>query len=492
MTRKISSAAASSTSGGDRSGNGDGRDGAMPKAEWEMPIEHDDPELLAELRDPDHADYLFITDYLSNDLSPEDRERFEERLRTDPKFRALAEPLLAIGNLPLGLAPEPDYFDRVEAERTWQKLEARIDLERHGIHTPSMAERQARGRRLRATLFTIIGALVTGWLGIWFRPQWLPVPSAYVHVDAPHGAERSARLPDGTQVTLASGSHLSYAHWLADADEHTLNIDGEATLTIARGSRGPLTVAGPGVEVRASEARFTIHAFAAEDLADVDVLGGEVQVRPRTLIGSGEVLTLHAGERARVGPGMHIERVIRPIAADTVRTGSSVANRGVVQQSAPAKRSTPWHSAGRKRYPDDPPEFIDWPPELAARAPALADSIERDFGDRPGVMKFVGRDTMDIYFWDLSFWRNDLRPTFPEETLPFLREGGKHVAWYVLKVFGRDAGVKVVRLTFIRSKIQDRLGITRHVLAQVVSGLYTREMFEPGARVLPALSISER
>ena len=74
----------------------------------------DDDVVRAELREPDTEDYGLVTRYLAGELSPVDRERVEERLRTDPKFRALAEPLIAIWKLPLPLDREPDRFDEMK------------------------------------------------------------------------------------------------------------------------------------------------------------------------------------------------------------------------------------------------------------------------------------------------------------------------------------------------------------------------------------------
>ena len=142
--------------------------------------------------------------------------------------------------------------------------------------------------------------------------KWVPVPSAYFHSDAPADKPLMARLPDETEVTLVPGSHLSYLWWFGKAGADTLKLDGEGTFTAARGGRLPLVVAGPGVEVKALEARFSIEAFVARPVAYVKVHEGRVQVRPRTLTGYGEALTLQAGQGAVVGPGLHIERMDSP------------------------------------------------------------------------------------------------------------------------------------------------------------------------------------
>ncbi|HEY2374692.1 MAG TPA: FecR domain-containing protein [Gemmatimonadaceae bacterium] len=278
-----------------------------------------DPELeaeaLAKLNDPDFAEDLLIIDYLVGELSPEDRARFEDRMRSDSEFRARAESLMMVWNIPRrgAISRKPSLVTHAVAKRTWEKLKERIELEEQGIRTPTLKERRARWRRRRQIFIATIGGLLTMAVGVWLRPQWVPSPSAYVHADAPRDAESSARLPDETQVTLAPGSHLSYLDWFTPHDEREVTLNGEGTFIVARGAREAMTIRGAGVEVSASNARFTIHAYDTEPIAYVIVHEGRAEVRARTVYGTSESLTLSAGEGARVGPQLAIIRGDAPI-----------------------------------------------------------------------------------------------------------------------------------------------------------------------------------
>jgi ferric-dicitrate binding protein FerR (iron transport regulator) len=269
----------------------------------------DDVALREQLSNPDDADYALITDFLAGELSPDDRARVEERLRTDARFRALAEPLIMIWNVPGPLDRPEDLADRVEAERRWKMLKRRIELEEAGVHTPTLEEKHRRRRNRRRTVFSTVTVLIAGLLIKWMRPQLIPIPSMSMHADAPVYEERSAKLPDETQVTLVPGSHLSWDPSFSATDKRTLNLAGEATFTIGPGQHRTLIVDGAGVEVRASEGRFTVHSFDGEPIAYVQVHEGSAEVRARTLYAGGETLRLNAGEGVRVGPGVHIDRV---------------------------------------------------------------------------------------------------------------------------------------------------------------------------------------
>src|SRR5690348_5756513 len=136
--------------------------------------------------------------------------------------------------------------------------------------------------------------------------------------------------------------------------------------------------------------------------------------------------------------------------------------------------------------------FLSWPHALAPRAPALADGITREFGERPRMIAFGGRDSLKIFFWNPKIWQGDMdSQVFPEKSVPVIREAMKDVAAYAWTTFGRDAGVQSVLVVFMRV-IHDRkyADPTHELPAQEVYGLFSRQMLETGQ--LPAAAIAQR
>jgi hypothetical protein len=163
-------------------------------------------------------------------------------------------------------------------------------------------------RHRRQVVVVTVGLQLTVAVGVWLRPRLFPAPSVYVHADAPPHSVRSMRLPDETRVILSPGSHLSYSSWFAPHDERELTLNGEGTFAVARGARAALTLDAASVEVSASNARFTVRAYSAEPVAYVIVREGLVRLRARRVDGFSKVVTLSAGEGARVGPNLEIVR----------------------------------------------------------------------------------------------------------------------------------------------------------------------------------------
>jgi ferric-dicitrate binding protein FerR (iron transport regulator) len=80
-------------------------------------------------------------------------------------------------------------------------------------------------------------------------------------------------------------------------------------------------IEAPNVQVTAFEGRFTVEAYSPMPIAYVRVHEGRVEVRAHSVVyGFGQVVTLHAGEGARVGPDLWIRPILAPIAAHGTRS----------------------------------------------------------------------------------------------------------------------------------------------------------------------------
>src|SRR5438874_4573819 len=104
------------------------------------------------------------------------------------------------------------------------------------------------------------------------------------------------------------------------------------------------------------------------------------------------------------------ERTLRLILVAVVISGAAMPARAVAQDTG----------------------FVTWPRELASRAPGLADGIAREFGQRPRMIRFGGRDTMQILFWNPKIWQDDMESkVLPEKSMPIVRAATKDDPAYV-------------------------------------------------------------
>jgi hypothetical protein len=184
-------------------------------------------------------------------------------------------------------------------------------------------------------------------------------------------------------------------------------------------------------------------------------------------------LQVEAGQSVRAGPGQRIERVDAPNAADTTK---------IERGGGTTERATPPQDA-----------FVRGPPSLAPRGLALVEAIGRDFGERPRELAFTGKDTIDVTFWNPAFWRTDMvSKEFPQASLPLVRKAAEHVGGFVWTTYGRDAGIDVIRVTFVRMRRVNTAVMTSDVPAQEVTGQLTRKQLESGSPQLVSLTMSQR
>lgn len=206
-------------------------------------------------------------------------------------------------------------------------------------------------------------------------------------------------------------------------------------------------------------------------IAYVTVQEGLAEVWPRGAIGDSESLTLHAGEAARVGPGQRIERIDAPITPHTPKVESARA-----ATERPVRHD--W--------------FFRGPRELTPRGFALIDSIERDFGERPYELAFR-KDTIEVTFWNVPFWRNDMRSKeFPQASLPLVRQAAEHIGGFLWTAYGRDAGINVIRVTFVRMRRVSTARVMDDVPAQELTGELRRNQLMAGPPQLVSLTLTPR
>jgi len=230
-----------------------------------------------------------------------------------------------------------------------------------------------------------------------------------------------------------------------------------------------LVVQGARVEVRAAQARFTVQAYDAEPVAYVSVQRGSATVRARLGANYGKAVTLRAGERVRVGPGDRIERVDVPVGAldlSTAATGASAP-----QAIAPSVAAT----------------------ELASASATLSEAIQRDIGQPVSEIRLTGRDTVDVLFWNPTFWwKDDTLQALPEASLPAVRQAATRTAEYLWDRYGRNAGIAVIRITFRRDYYELVPGARRQRPGQEVITQFTRQQLEAGKLDAVRLTIVPR
>ncbi len=206
-------------------------------------------------------------------LSPELREA----LGAEPDGAALERVwhLLGAAAPPSGAAADAD----------WRALRDRIEAGRPRTDRPA-APPPRRARRW-AVLAGIAAVAVVA--AVW---------SAQPVVErAPVGETLAVALPDGSRVTLNSGTALRRARLLWGTADRAVALDGEAFFEVAPGDV-PFVVTTHNARVAVLGTAFNVRAWAADAETSVALVEGRVEVSERDV--APEVRTLAPGDRAVV------------------------------------------------------------------------------------------------------------------------------------------------------------------------------------------------
>ncbi|MGM0377408.1 MAG: FecR family protein [Bacteroidota bacterium] len=149
-------------------------------------------------------------------------------------------------------------------------------------------------------------------VGIYFLLDQQPKPEqtepSMVEVVAPMGSRIKTKLPDGTEGWLNSGSVMKYE---VPFESRHVEIQGEAYFDVKTDSARPFVVEGKHGCVRVMGTRFNVKMWPDEDLTEVVLEEGEVELRPHSSkqrfgMNPGEMLVLDASKnkltRSHVNP----------------------------------------------------------------------------------------------------------------------------------------------------------------------------------------------
>lgn len=250
--------------------------------------------------DPDMA---LVSDYVIGVLD-DDRERaVRHRIATDPDFRALAEPLLAVYS-----SRQPVRSDRKEIERGWADLQRRIGIAR-GAPTetePAVARFRAEVRKSRGRTLRIMAWSMAAMLMLAVIPAAAATFFKWREGAGRTGWRETATRPlaDGSVAALGSRTRLVEIGDLASEPERWVVLDGEATFTVRSIVGRPFVVRTATSDIWVTGTVFTVRSYG-QDFTTLSVKEGSVNVRVRSVSGDGESARrdVVAGQTVRIHKG---------------------------------------------------------------------------------------------------------------------------------------------------------------------------------------------
>jgi ferric-dicitrate binding protein FerR (iron transport regulator) len=271
------------------------------------------------------VDDTLLDRYAAGECAPPERAHVERMLAVDATWARRLEEIRTLRSMTREL-PQP-----WDVEQLWSGMQERRAAAAGAASAAPSADPNSPGggrraasarvtgaiapvRRNRWTTLTRIAAVIliaTGAGALWFARQGAHgglVP--HYQIEAQSGRLTSARLADGSRVTLAAGSVLEVPRKFGR--ERDVTLVGQAYFEIAHDSTRPFRVHTRGALTRVVGTRFDVRAYPEDSGVTVLVtegrvefgedggLGGRAGAAPTS--GAAPVVTLTPGDRARLEP----------------------------------------------------------------------------------------------------------------------------------------------------------------------------------------------
>lgn len=152
-----------------------------------------------------------------------------------------------------------------------------------GFTEPIEARTRGKFLKIGQLLFRYAAVLVIGFGLAWLfvarnsnTPQTLEAGRFY-KVSVAYGSKSTIELPDGSTVSLNSGSTLRYPASFASTNR-TVILDGEAFFDVKKNQASPFLVKTKDITVRVLGTKFNVKSYADEDLTETTLVTGKVEI----------------------------------------------------------------------------------------------------------------------------------------------------------------------------------------------------------------------
>jgi len=196
---------------------------------------------------------------------------------------------------------------------SWRAIQARVDARPNAMEAPA-APRPARWSRgatgVAAAACALLAAGLAAVAYVRSRDGGPVIDAAPRHTFATAPRERSElRLPDGTRVRLAPGSHLRVATDFG-AERRDVTLEGEAFFEVTHDARRPFTVFAGNTSARDLGTAFSVRAYPTDSVVVVAVREGEVALTGAGRLRAGDVARVTVEGRATVRRGVRVDSLL--------------------------------------------------------------------------------------------------------------------------------------------------------------------------------------
>ena len=171
------------------------------------------------------------------------------------------------------------YNDEQDAEKGWNALLSQIDPAAIEVASADVQPHKIRNRVFNLLKYAAFFILAFGlsWL---IQDKFIKAPEIagqFTMIEVAHGSKSKIELPDGTRVTLNSGSFIRYPNNFG-GDKREVYFEGEAYFDVKKNKSKPFIVSTGEIEIKVLGTQFNVSAYPDEKNIETTLVKGEVEV----------------------------------------------------------------------------------------------------------------------------------------------------------------------------------------------------------------------
>lgn len=207
-----------------------------------------------------------LNDYFNGNLSYEEELRVQQWLAQNAESELVSEELEKLFDSCQNSVSEP-----LSQKSIYDSISRKLSLRGTRVH----------GRRIAGYAASAFAAVALCLLFFAAGNHWGRLDAAsvaWMEERVPYACTRQLQLSDGTVLTLAPGTRITYPDRFTGA-ERRIFVDGEIFASVAKNSECPFIISSAGAQVKVLGTTFNFKSFAESSNVELSLLEGSVQMQ---------------------------------------------------------------------------------------------------------------------------------------------------------------------------------------------------------------------
>ncbi len=184
---------------------------------------------------------------------------------------------------------EKDFPEEINSEKLFQSIHQKINEQQSGKRK-TIHQQWYKGFKI-AAMFLLPVAIG---LIIWLSTGTNQPPVNYTQIDVPKGQVSSVTLPDGTKVTINSGSKLKYPTTF-NKEIRQVQLSGEAYFDVHHNPEKAFIIKIKDMDIRVLGTSFNVSAYPSQRVISSTLTKGQIEINFHN---SSKKYSLKPGQRA--------------------------------------------------------------------------------------------------------------------------------------------------------------------------------------------------